>query len=235
MLKEMGVPPSYTKPSLFPLPNGLCALMINHEYEKSGLQSQGLGEASISARQEIRRVVDAIRRLPGNWTNVRLVATAPYIGVREGRRIHGLYSVCLEDMLNGKRHEDGITHVHFAIDVHSIRKSDGGGYGAGPITEPTRPYDIPLRALIAADVNNLALAGRCISGDFYAHASYRVTGNAVATGEAAGILAALAVGQGRVALSDVPSACVLTELEKLRRESAPALDAASSGFSGACR
>jgi hypothetical protein len=40
--------------------------------------------------------------------------------------------------------------------------------------------------LIARDVDGLLLAGRCISGDFFAHASYRVTGNAVATGEAAG-------------------------------------------------
>jgi FAD dependent oxidoreductase len=42
-----------------------------------------------------------------------------------------------------------------------------------------KPYDIPLRSLIAADVDGLTMAGRCISGDFFAHASYRVTGNAV--------------------------------------------------------
>ena len=56
----------------------------------------------------------------------------------------------------------------------------------------TKPYDIPLRALIAKDVDGLMMAGRCISGDFMAHASYRVTGNAVAMGEAAGAVAALA-------------------------------------------
>jgi hypothetical protein len=55
-----------------------------------------------------------------------------------------------------------------------------------------RPYDIPYRALIARDVDGLLLAGRCISGDFLAHSSYRVTGNAVATGEAAGAGGAIA-------------------------------------------
>ncbi|MGC3971476.1 MAG: FAD-dependent oxidoreductase [Pirellulales bacterium] len=55
-----------------------------------------------------------------------------------------------------------------------------------------KPYDIPLRALIAKDVDGLMMAGRCISGDFIAHSSYRVTGNAVAMGEAAGITAAIA-------------------------------------------
>jgi hypothetical protein len=47
-----------------------------------------------------------------------------------------------------------------------------------------------LRALIAKNIDNLLFAGRCISGDFYAHGSYRVTGNAVAMGQAVGILAA---------------------------------------------
>src|SRR5512133_3266484 len=62
----------------------------------------------------------------------------------------------------------------------------------------TKPYDIPLRALIAKDVDGLMMAGRCISGDFTAHASYRVTGNAVAMGEAAGRVSALAARSGRL-------------------------------------
>lgn len=60
------------------------------------------------------------------------------------------------------------------------------------------PYDIPLRALIAKDVDGLMMAGRCISGDFTAHASYRVTGNAVAMGEAAGAVAALAAKNNKL-------------------------------------
>jgi hypothetical protein len=62
----------------------------------------------------------------------------------------------------------------------------------------TKPYDIPLRAFIARDVDGLMMAGRCISGDFIAHASYRVTGNAVAMGEAAGAIASLAAKSGRL-------------------------------------
>jgi hypothetical protein len=61
-----------------------------------------------------------------------------------------------------------------------------------------RSYEIPLRALIARDVDALMMAGRCISGDFIAHASYRVTGNAVAMGEAAGAAAALSAAQDRL-------------------------------------
>ena len=46
----------------------------------------------------------------------------------------------------------------------------------------------------AAD--GLLLAGRCISGDFIAHSSYRVTGNAVPLGEAAGLAAAKSIAAG---------------------------------------
>ncbi|WP_229312204.1 FAD-dependent oxidoreductase [Larkinella punicea] len=56
----------------------------------------------------------------------------------------------------------------------------------------SKPYDIPVRALIAKDVQGLMMAGRCISGDFVAHSSYRVTGNAAYMGQAAGRVAALA-------------------------------------------
>ncbi|HMO86130.1 MAG TPA: FAD-dependent oxidoreductase, partial [Lacipirellulaceae bacterium] len=62
---------------------------------------------------------------------------------------------------------------------------------------PAKPFDIPFRALVARDVENLLLAGRCVSGDFLAHSSYRVTGNAVALGEAAGRAAATAATTGR--------------------------------------
>ena len=193
-----GLTPSYTKPSLFALPNGLCAMMVNHEYEKSGLDSHDLTAATISARREVNAAVTAMRTFAPEWKDVQLVATAQAIGVREGRRIHGLYTVNVNDIIAGVRHPDAVTRVTFPIDVHSVRKSDGGGYSSGNIKKQ-EPYDIPLRALIAKDVTNLFMAGRCISGDFLSHASYRVTGNSVSTGEAAGRAAAQVAADGRSA------------------------------------
>ena len=61
-----------------------------------------------------------------------------------------------------------------------------------------RPYDIPYPSLVAADVDGLLMAGRCISGDFIAHSSYRVTGNAVPMGEAAGLAAAVSLKAGKL-------------------------------------
>ena len=70
-------------------------------------------------------------------------------------------------------------HVYFEASVFIDATGDG---------DP--PYQIPLRALISVDLDNLMMAGRCISGDFAAHASYRVGGPAFRTGEVAGSCAA---------------------------------------------
>ncbi len=195
-LEAAGFTPSYAAPTLFDLGGGLMMMMANHEYGVSGLSADDLTVATLRARAELHRLVAALRGLGGRWANVRLVATGEQIGVREGRRIHGRYTVTAEDMLRGACHVDAICRVNFPVDVHSLDPTKGKAYGTDGVG-PTKSYDIPLRALIAKDVEGLLLAGRCISGDFWAHASYRVSGNAVAMGQAAGVLAALAVATGR--------------------------------------
>jgi Dehydrogenases (flavoproteins) len=218
-LSGAGFSPSYSMPSIFALPNGLCGMMLNHAYEVSGLNSRDLTKATLQTRREVHLAVRAMRKFGPDWANVHLVATAAHIGVREGRRIHARYHVTLDDVLNGARHDDAVVRVSFPIDVHSLRKSDGGGYGGGGVDRPAQPYDIPVRALIAKDVDNLLLAGRCIGGDFYAHASYRVTGNAVPTGEAAGLMAALSA-QRDLAPHELPGAEFIRELETIRARAA---------------
>lgn len=187
---------SYERSSMWHIRDGLYILMANHQYGVSGLDADDLTRATMAARLEIFQLVEALRSLGGIWKDLRLVATANQIGVREGRRIKGRYAVNLDDILQGRRHEDGICRVHFNLDVHSPHPDERTGmerYDAKFLDyrAKSRPYDIPLRALIARDVDGLLMAGRCISGDFLAHSSYRVTGNAVAMGQAAGTLAAL--------------------------------------------
>ncbi|AHF90947.1 glucose-inhibited division protein A [Opitutaceae bacterium TAV5] len=193
MLTSAGFQPSYAKPTIFPLPNGLGALMVHHAYEMSGLRSTDLTAATLQGRRELHQAVAAMRRFGPGWENLVLVESAAHIGVREGRRLHGRYRIVADDIAEGKTHPDAVARATFGFDVHSVRRSDGGGYGCDGLGKHPQPYDIPLRALIARDRDNLLMAGRCISGDFHAHASYRVTGNATITGEAAGVLAAVSL------------------------------------------
>lgn len=195
-MERSGHSPSYAKPTLFRLRDDLFALMANHEYNVLGTDVRDLTAATLRARKELHRLVSGLRSLGGPWKNLRIVATAEQIGVREGRRLHGRYTVTADDLCEGRRHEDAVCRVTFGIDVHSTDPAKDKGISKAPFR--SKPYDIPLRALIAKDVDGLMMAGRCISGDFIAHSSYRVTGNAVAMGEAAGKVAAEAAKTGRL-------------------------------------
>jgi len=197
-LKRAGIVTSYGHPTIFHVRDDLVMLMLNHEYGIKPWDSAAITEATVRSRAEIFRVVRALRQLGGAWEGLQIAATAEQIGVRDGRRIHGRYTMTKQDLIDGARQKDAVARVTFGADIHadSQEKND-----AQPITHgdlKMRPYDIPLRALIAKDVDGLMMAGRCISGDFVAHASYRVTGNAVAMGEAAGVVAALAAKSQRL-------------------------------------
>jgi hypothetical protein len=183
-----GCDPSYGRPSLFPVRDDLFILMSNHEYGFKGICAEDLTAATLKARRELHAQINGLRSQGGVWQNIRIVATPEQIGVREGRRIHGRHTVTVDEMVAGVRHEDAVCRVHFGIDVHST--NPGATKGIEAHKHRTQPYDIPMRALIARDVEGLLMAGRCISGDFLAHSSYRVTGDAAAMGEAAGRYAA---------------------------------------------
>jgi len=187
-----GVEPSYDRPLLAPVSkeNNLFSLMVNHEYGASAVSTKDLTEASIHSRTEILENIQALRKLGGIWKNVHIVSSAANIGVREGRRIKGKYHLELKkDLEAGTRHEDGICTVTYNMDIHSYSKdSTNADRKANRKAKPV-PYEIPLRALIADEVEGLMMAGRCISGDCFAYGNFRVGGNAARTGEAAGTAA----------------------------------------------
>ena len=204
-MERGGHSPSYGKPTLFRIRDDLFALMTNHEYEVKGTDARDVTRATLHARKEINQLLSGLRSVGGAWKNIRLVATAEQIGVREGRRIRGLYTVSADDIRDGREHKDAVCRVTFGIDVHATDPKQEKGVEKAAFR--SKPYDIPLRALIARDVQGLLMAGRCISGDFLAHSSYRVTGNAVAMGEAAGKVAAVAAQTNRLPQSVALSEC----------------------------
>lgn len=192
-IRRAGVDPSYGMPTIFHVRDNVVLIMANHEYGIRPDDADAMTAATVRARKEIHTITRALRQLGGVWEGLQIVATAEQIGIRDGKRIHGRYMVTKEDLTSAARHEDAVARVTFGVDIHAKTKADNDKLTIerGGVSKFT-PYDIPLRALIAKDVDGLMMAGRCISGDFVSHASYRVTGNAVAMGEAAGVTAALA-------------------------------------------
>ncbi len=197
-IKRAGFFPSYSKPTLWQVRDNLLLVMMNHEYGIKPYDAAQITEATVRARGELNKIVNGLRKLGGAWEGMQIAATAEQIGVRDGRRISGRYTMTKEDVSMGARFDDAVTRPTFPVDIHAIsgEHNKNAAYSNAGIS--VKPYDIPLRAMIAKDVDGLMMAGRCISGDFIAHASYRVTGNAVAMGEAAGVIAALAATSQRL-------------------------------------
>ena len=187
MLSANGIFPSSTQGSCQKLPSlKTWSLGVNFQYGVTPDDIFALTNATLDSRAEVFDIVEKHKKIPG-YEGLYTAFTSSHIGVREGRRIYGEYRITDEDILEGRRFDDGICLVTFGVDVHKLKSDDTTdckrGYRA-------IPYNIPYRALVAKGVDNLLLAGRCISGDFYPHASYRVMGNMAASGEAAGFAAA---------------------------------------------
>ena len=195
LMETHGTKPSYRAPTLRHLHSNVFSLMTNHEYGVSAFDADAITAATLRARREIHEIVHGLRSIGGVWKDLTVVATAEQIGVREGRRVRGRYTLTASDLTQGLKHDQAVCRATFPIDVHALDATGNKEINRDFKTGGMKPYDIPYQALVAADVDGLLMAGRCISGDFIAHSSYRVTGNAVPMGEAAGLAATLSIKQ----------------------------------------
>jgi len=197
-IKRAGFFPSYSNPTLWQVRDNLLLVMMNQEFGIKPYDAAEVTAATVRARSEMNRIVNGLRTLGGPWDGIQIAATAEQIGVRDGRRIRGRYVVTEQDIISGVRHGDAVVRPTFGVDIHAVTEEHNKTKAIENKGIKVKPYDIPLRALIAKDVDGLMMAGRCISGDFIAHASYRVTGNSTSMGEAAGAVAALAAKSKRL-------------------------------------
>ncbi|MEU5092870.1 FAD-dependent oxidoreductase [Streptomyces sp. NPDC021356] len=172
-----------------------------------GIDVWDLSRAEWTARRQMAEIDRFLRsRVPG-FEEAYAVQSGTQIGVRETRRVLGDYRLTGYDILDARAFPDVVAHGAYPIDIHNPE-------GSGTVIRRVprgRFYDIPLRCLLPTGTDRLLVAGRCISGSHVAHSSYRVMPIAMATGQAAGICAALATRLGR-SPREVPYALVQQEL-----------------------
>lgn len=201
MLKEYGVHISAEEAGIVRMPAmKQWDISIDYQYDVMPDDIHSLTKATVNGRKEVFDCMETHKTIPG-YEDLWLSHTAEHLGIREGRRVFGHYRITLDDIMDGRKFEDGICLVNSRVDLHKIHKDDTLQASRGI---KSQPYEIPYRALIAKDMDNLLLAGRCLSGDFLPHASYRMMGNMSATGEAAGFAAMYAIKAG-CALTEVPA------------------------------
>lgn len=165
-------------------------------------KSRGLTSAEVESRlQAWEFVQDFLRPHVEGFANAYLVWTAAHVGIRETRRIRGHYVMTKDDIWNFRKFEDVVVCGSYPIDIHSPTGADtefpqehfyGGKY-----------WTIPYRSLVPLEVENLLVAGRCLSATHEALSAVRCIANTLAMGEAAGTAAALCRGR-QLAAIDLP-------------------------------
>lgn len=148
--------------------------------------------AVMEGRKQVQKVMKFLQKYVPGCEEIQLLQVASALGVRETRHIKGRYKLTAQDIMERKHFDDAICTFAYAIDIHN---SEGGG---ATFQQVNGYYTIPFGCLVPEDVGNLLVAGRCISGTSEAAASYRVIPCCVATGQAAGTAAALALKAGKL-------------------------------------
>lgn len=142
-----------------------------------------LTKAEMLGRKCVLEAIKVLNKYVPGFENAKLRNMGMTIGTRESRQIVGHYKLTGEDVMGEARFEDSIGIFPEFID------------GNGKLWLPTtgRYYQVPYRALLPRNVENLLVAGRSISGDIMAHASFRNMSCCVVTGQGAGVAAAISV------------------------------------------
>jgi hypothetical protein len=161
-----------------------------------GTEPRSLTFGEVHARRQIDDIFIYLRNYVPGFENSYFTKTAPFLGIRETRRIVGQYVMTQEDVLSCRKFDDAIAVASYPIDIH--RPGDDGC----TLIWCGDCYDIPYRSLLPTKVENLLVAGRCISTTHEAMGAIRVMATCMAMGEAAGRAAKLAV-RGEVSPSQI--------------------------------
>ena len=176
-----------------------------------------LSYAEWMSRRQMRQIAEFLKRYVPGFEKSYVMQSGVNVGVRETRRIIGDYQLSADDVLSARKFDDAIARGSYPVDIHNPT-------GSGTILKrlpPGEAYDIPLRCLLPQNAEGLIVAGRCISGTHEAHSSYRVMPIVMATGQAAGVAAALAA-RGSARPREIPVGQIQNELVRqgasLRKE-----------------
>lgn len=157
--------------------------------KRSAVDPFDLTAAEIEGRRQVQETIRFLKKYIPGFENCVLISTGPHIGIRESRKIDGVYKLTGEDLVNNVMFDDAVAMGGYPIDIHS---PDGDSV-INKFLKPGSWYSIPYRCLITNGVSNLIVAGRCLSATQEACSAVRLTPILMAVSQGAGTAAAQAV------------------------------------------
>ncbi|MDH7603102.1 MAG: FAD-dependent oxidoreductase, partial [Armatimonadota bacterium] len=168
-----------------------------------GTNADDLTKAEVEGRQQMMSILAFLRKYVPGFEECYLLRCAPHVGVRETRRIIGDYVFSEDDVEEARKFPDCICRLAYPVDIHSGK---GEGYvkeekqNAQPARRGAPPpgdwYEIPYRCLLPKGLDNVLVAGKCVSSTQAGHGAIRIMPSCIAMGQAAGTAAALSLQHG---------------------------------------
>jgi hypothetical protein len=174
------------------------------EKDQNGVDLYNLSRLQQKYRLQIWEATQKIRSTPG-YEEVFLLDTAPQLGVRMSRILHGDYVLTLDDSMTYRSFKDviGVSGAWTSVQ-----------YNGNRIAMKNRPlWQIPYRSLLPKKTKNLLVAGRCFSFENKLVEDARIIGTCLVTGQAAGAAAAVMVQTG----TEAPEVDI-TRVQKMLKE-----------------
>ncbi len=160
--------------------------------ELSPVEEQDMSRAYAEGLRQVEFLMDFFKTLPG-LENARIAQSGAVVGVRESRRIRGLYTLTEEDLIQPVHFEDAIALCSYPVDLHPAKGAATGTSYKKEKTDVAEVYQIPYRILVPENADNLLVAGRCVSATHEALGAIRIMPAVFAMGQAAGTAGAMCV------------------------------------------
>ena len=174
---------------------------IGHTFDVDGTDERSLTKALVYGRRLCDQYEKYYKEYLVGYEDMELVATGAMLGIRETRRVRGIYTLVLEDFIKQSVFDDEIGRYCYPVDIHASNNTvesfneflnDHTAYRY----KKGENYGVPYRILVPTGVDNLLTAGRCVSTDRAMQSSIRVMPGCYITGQAAGVSAALCAKDG---------------------------------------
>ncbi len=155
-----------------------------------GTDPKVVGRATQEGRRRCRQLADFLRKDVPGFENARMANLGCSVGVRETRKLEGIYRLTGADLAQATKFHDGIVCCDNPID--DVMRGSGDMTHDAIVAEGAY-YTIPFRSLVPKKIENLLFAGRIISADPVAFASIRGMPQCMIMGQATGVAAAIAL------------------------------------------
>jgi len=172
------------------------SINTTHSFDRDPVDPFELGKSIFDCCEQIDQLVAFSRKYVRGFEKSRTGEIANDIGIRESRRVKGLYVFSGKDVKSHRKFSDGVVKGTYGIDIHSLETQKITPEVRGSVSLYSDYYEIPLRAFISSDFNNLYTAGRCFSSDFEGQSAGRIMPTSAGIGQAIGVASAISFESG---------------------------------------